>query len=177
MRQDFWIAEVRKLRAAAIDHFLQSTLIKSFCFGWLRVPMGQQAWGAGRGGETQENPQRQTGLSLVLWKRRTGSKAKWPGNQNSGPVPDPPFTLPRPAASCTWLVQPLLVGKRSAILILPTLFKSVPINTTKDQNTLHFQGAKPTRWAFRQTQQGPSGEGEQANPCSSTGSLLHSNPA
>lgn len=132
--------------------------------------------GAG-GGNPRESPEADRTLPRPLEEAdRIQGKVAWEPELRAGPRPTI-HSATTGSFLYTWLVQPLLVGKRSAILILPTLFKSVPINTTKDQNTLHFQGAKPTRWAFRQTQQGPSGEGEQANPCSSTGSLLHSNPA
>lgn len=58
----------------------------------------------------------------------------------------------------------LLVVRCKAILILPTLFKSIPSDTTREQNALRPREGEPTGWACGQTQQGPSGEGEQAWP-------------
>ena len=41
----------------------------------------------------------------------------------------------------------LLVVKCRAILILPTLFKSIPSDITREQNALRPREGEPTRWA------------------------------
>lgn len=80
----------------------------------------------------------------------------WPESQKQELAPALPLTLPPgPTRALGALLRSavptfiLLVGKQeTAILILPTRFKCVPFNTTKEQNTLHLPGVEAHEMGF-----------------------------